>query len=92
MVELVADEDLLLSIDNGDKVDFWLQSSIAHFKNLLEERKISFYPTYAEANFEELRMISIPVYKKQDAKKKKKARWSGRKRKSQASHSYSTST
>ena len=72
MVELAADEDLLLAIDNGDKVDFWLQSSITHFKNLLEERKISFYPTYAEANFEELRMISIPVYKKPDAKKKKK--------------------
>ena len=72
MVELVADDDLLLAIDNGDKVDFWLQSSIAHFKNLLEERKISFYPTYAEANFEELRMISIPVYKKPDAKIKKK--------------------
>ena len=69
MVELVADEDLLLSIDNGDKVDFWSGSSITHFKNLLEDRKISFHPTYAEANFEELRMISIPVYKKKAAKK-----------------------
>ena len=71
MVELppdseTAESDILLAIENGDKVEFLPGSSIMHFKNLLEQRKISFNPTYVEAIFEELRMISIPVYKKKN--------------------------